>query len=983
MTRDRALTFGPFRLDSSTESVWRGVEELRLRPKTFAVLRYLAERPGRVVVKDELFEAVWPEVAVGDAALAVCVGEIRKALGDEARTPRFIETVHRRGYRFIGPVQVSARGETVAAPPAGLVGRDRELDLLRAWLERARRGERQIVFVTGEPGIGKTALVEAFLATLPAAGDVWSAGGQCLDHYGAGEAYLPILEALSRLARGPGGDRVASVLGTHAPTWLAQMPALMSAEALAAVQPRILGATRGRMLREMAEAMESLAAERLLVLLLEDLHWSDPSTLDLVAAVARRREPARLLLIGTYRPVDVIVRGHPLRAVTQELVLHGSSDELPLELLGETDVGRYLTTRFGGEIGTRLAPVVQRRTDGLPLFMVNVVDALIRQGLLVETAGRWEVKSGDVEAATAVPENLRQMIEQQLARLPADEQRLLAAASVAGMAFSSAALAAALEDDVEAVEDRCESLARREQFIRPEGVEEWPDGTVAARYRFLHILYEHVLYERLPAARRASLHRRIGEREEAAYRARPGERAAALALHFERGRDALRAVRYRHHAAEHALQRCAYREAVEHLARGRDLLQAVPDERQRPPLELEMQMTLGPALIALHGSGAPEVEAAYLRARELAEAMGDTARLFPALWGLCFVNYSRGRYAVARELGERLLALAEHGSDTEPPMEGHALWAHHALWSILIAMGQPAAALFHIERGQQLYDPERHASQAVVYGHHDAGTCSWYHLACARWLLGHADAALAALREARVLAERLNHPMTTMIALCSTMWVHYHRGDLADTRQCAHDVVTLGTMHGFSGWIDDGAVVLGCLAAGDAADHASIHAAIEALFERIHSGGPGRAAWRNVLCLCALARRATDRGDVEMGVEILDAIPEEQRGAFFAPEIERIRGELLVRRDEGVEAERCFRRALEMARARAERSLELRAATSLARLLARKDNGEARRILGGVYGWFTEGFETADLREARTLLEELKGAGDFWPPFRL
>jgi tetratricopeptide (TPR) repeat protein len=905
-------------------------------------------------------------VAVGDAALAVCVGEIRKVLGDDARTPRFIETIHRRGYRFIGTVAATA---SATAPAPALVGREAELNRLRAWLERALKGERQVVFVTGEPGIGKTALVEAFLAGIQGT-HLCLARGQCLDHYGAGEPYLPILEAVSRMARTPGANRIAAILRQHAPTWLLQMPSLVADEEVTALRPRMLGTTRERMLREMTEAMEALTAERPLVLLLEDLHWSDPSTLELVTAVARRRETARLLLIGTYRPVDVIVRGHPLRAVTQELALHGTSGELPLELLGKADVGRYLAGRFGDEIGGRLAPVVHRRTDGLPLFMVNVVDAFVRHGLLVEAAGRWEL-AGDIEAATTIPENLRQMIEQQLGGLEADEQRLLEAASVAGMAFSSATLAAALRDDVEAVEDRCEALARREQFIRAAGAEEWPDGTVAARYRFLHVLYEHVLYERVPAARRANLHRRIGEREEAAFRARLGERAAALALHFERSRDPGRAVRYRHQAAEQALQRAAYTEAIEHLTRGRNLLEAVSDEGERLALELGLQLVWGTALIALRGSGAPDVEAVYLRARELAERLDDVIRLYPALWGLAYVNYSRGRYAEAREIGERLLALAERGADTDQLLE-----AHHALWATLVAMGDPGAAVHHIEEGHRLYDPERHGAQAFLYAHHDAGTCAWDHLASARWLLGYPDAALAALREARALADRLNHPMIrtygtlpTVISLCSRMWVHYYRGDLTDARQCAHDVVALGTAHGFSGWVDDGAVVLARLAAGD--DHPSIRD----LYERLRSVGLGRAAWRNDLCLCVLAEAAADEGNVDLSSEMLAAIPEDRRDAFFAPEIERIRGELLVRRGQRDEAEWCFRTAIEIARRGAERSLELRAAVNLARLLAHEGrHREASRTLGKIYAWFTEGFDTADLRAARSLLDQLQTA---------
>lgn len=939
-----SVRFGPFRLDPQTESVWRDADEIRPRPKTFAVLKYLADHPRRLVTKEELLAAVWPEVVVGDAALAVCVGEIRKLLGDDAQTPRFVETIHRRGYRFIGLME-----EPMSR--AVLAGRDAELGRLGAWLARAQRGERQVVFVTGEPGIGKTALVEAFLAGI-ASGDCRVTRGQCLDHYGAGEAYLPILEALGRLARGPGTERVLSVLRQHAPTWLMQMPSLVAADELAALEPR-MGTTRQRMLREMADALEALASERTLVLLLEDLHWSDHSTLDLVAAVARRREPARLLLIGTYRPADVIVRGHPLDAVKHDLALHGAGQELPLGLLGEADVERYLAPRFGDDVAARLALAIHKRTDGLPLFMVAVVDELSAHGLLAGEAAAVE---------TALPRSLQQMIEQQLARLQPEEQRLLEAASVPGMIFSAASVAAALEADVEAVENCCEALARREQFVNAVGAEDWPDGTVSTQYRFRHVLYQQVFYERLPAARRASLHRRIGEREEAAYRARPGDRAAAIALHFERGRDPLRAVRQRQIAAEQALRRCAYLEAMEHLSSGRELLVAVTDENERPVLELGLQMTLGPAVSALRGSSAPEAEAAYLRARELAESLGDIRSLYPALWGLTFVNYCRGRFAEAFALAQRLLALAERDADA-----GWQLEAHHVLWAILIAMGESAAAVPHIEAGQRLHDPRRHGSEALAHGHHDAVACSWYHLASARWLLGYPDAALAAMREAGLRMRRLDHPMTTMTSVCTTMWVHYHRGDLAELRRCAEEVMALGTTYGFSDWVDDAAVALACTAPE------GLLAPMLELYQRVGWGRQGRAVWRNILCLCALARGVAEHGSVEVAMEILDTIPEEHRGVYFAPELARVRGELLLRRAQPGEAEQCFRRAIGMARSRGERSLELRASVSLAQLLQRGGRGrEARGVLREIYGWFAEGFDTADLTAARALLGKLE-----------
>jgi predicted ATPase len=291
--------------------------------------------------------------------------------------------------------QPKARRLVQKAQSPLLVGREVELGKLQGWLEKALQGKRQIVFVTGEAGIGKTTVVDAFMERAAAEGGLWIGRGQCLEHYGAGEAYLPVLEALGRLCRGPGGERLIALLEQHAPTWLVQMPALLNPVDLEALQRKVQGATRERMLREMAEAMEALTAERPLVLVLEDLHWSDHATLDLISMLAQRREPARLLVIGTYRPEEVAASGHPLKTVKQALQLHGQCEELRLELLTEAAVAQYLTARFAGnQAPTKLARMVHRRTDGNPLFMVNMVDHMVRQGWVVEVDGRWEMKRG-------------------------------------------------------------------------------------------------------------------------------------------------------------------------------------------------------------------------------------------------------------------------------------------------------------------------------------------------------------------------------------------------------------------------------------------------------------------------------------------------------------------------------------------------------------------------------------------------------------
>src|SRR5262249_39373181 len=385
------------------------------------------------------------------------------------------------------------RSSAVRAP-SHVVGRDAELAQLSACLDEARAGRRRIVLVTGEPGIGKTTLVDAFVASLegPESGTSQaSAGrpvrigrGQCIEQYGAGEAYLPILEALGRLCRETGGERLIALLERHAPIWLAQMPTLLDAPELEALQRRMAGATRERMLREMTEALDAIAADQPLVLWLEDLHWSDVSTLELLAMLGRRRESARLLVIGTYRPVDVIVRGHPLREVKHELEVHGQCEELPLRLLTEEAVEEFLASRLDvterAEPLRTLARSIHRRTEGNPLFVVNVVQDLVQHGGLIAGDGRCTAGPAANALATRVPESLRVMIERQLDQLDGDDRRVLDVASVAGGDFSAAAVAAGMDAPLEAIEQRCAALVRRGLFLTAKGLEQWPDGTVAA-----------------------------------------------------------------------------------------------------------------------------------------------------------------------------------------------------------------------------------------------------------------------------------------------------------------------------------------------------------------------------------------------------------------------------------------------------------------------------------------------------------------------
>ncbi len=577
------IRFDRFRLDLEDERLLDGDAALPLTPKAFAVLAHLARNGGRLVSKQDLLDAVWSERYVSDAVLKVAVREIRKRLGDDARRPRYLETVHRKGYRFIAELRAASEEISAGGAP---VGRAHALGELRGWLDRASDGDRQVVFISGEPGIGKTTLVEDFLETEAADRGCWAATGHCLEHFGAGEPYLPVLQALQRLCTEPRRERLLAVLRRYAPTWLQQMPALQSAQDRTALERETLGATPERMLREMGEALEALSAESPLVLVLEDLHWSDYATLDLITLLARRPEPARLLLIGTYRPADARWSEHPLHHVRRELESRRQCRRLRLTELGEDAIAEYLSRRFAGaERIAGLATAIHRYTDGNPLFMVNVAEWLVAEGQLVQRGDRWRLEGQVEDLQLRVPESVRQLVERQIDRLEESDRQLLAAASVVGIELSATALADALGADLIEVEERCDRLVDLRQFLRHTGASTLADGTVTARYAFIHALYQQVLYQRLPEARRRRYHRRIGEGGERIFGAGARELAAELAVHFEEALDVWRAVRYLKQAAATAFRRYANREAADYLTRALELASLRPAAEHRATRE--------------------------------------------------------------------------------------------------------------------------------------------------------------------------------------------------------------------------------------------------------------------------------------------------------------------------------------------------------------------------------------------------------------
>jgi predicted ATPase len=740
----------------------------------------------------------------------------------------------------------------------------------------------------------------------------------------------------------------------------------------------------------MAEAIEVGTMRRPLILLLEDLHWSDSATIEFLAYLAKRRQPMRFLVVATYRPVDVVMGAHSVKTVKQELQAHGLCEEVRLELLKKQEIEEYVAGRFPeSEVATALAPEVYRRTDGNPLFMVNVVEHCINQGLVVYEQGRWALKGNVGELL--IPENLRQLIAQQVERLSEEQRQVLEGASVAGAEFTVAAVAAALKQEMDEVETVCEEVAGQGHFLEERGIAEWPDGTISGRYAFRHALYQNVLSDRIAEARRIRLHRLIGERLEQGYRERAQEFAAELAVHFERSHDTQRAIQYRQHAGQNAIRRSAHQEAIGHLTRGLALLKTVPDIPERIQQELTLQNTLGVSLRAIKGYADPEVERTYKRALELCQQMGETPQLFPALYGLFGFYIVGAKHKTSHELAEQLLSIAQRQQDPALLLE-----AHRALGQSSLHRGEFVRAYSHFEEGVTLYDPRQHGSHVFAYAGDPRIVCL-DSASIALWQLGYPDQAVQKSHEAIVLAQEISHPFSLAHALWFAAMLHQHRQDRQAALAQAETLIALCNEQGFAFWLVGGIIFQGWALAGQGQREEGIAQIRQGIVDW-RATGAGRFR-HYFLALLAEVCGQTDRA--EEGLALLAeavTVAQQDGDSLYEPELYRLKGTLTLQQASQkskvkgqkskvpnlksqllnpnshaeAEAEAYFLKAIEIARHQQAKSLELRATMSLARLWQQQGKQkEGHQVLAEIYGWFTEGLDTKDLQEAKALIEEL------------
>ncbi|MCX4161295.1 MULTISPECIES: AAA family ATPase [Paraburkholderia] len=638
-----SLQFPGFRLDLSNQCLWQlspaqaSATRIDLPPKTFAVLRHLVEHAQRLVSSDALLEAVWPNVHVQPEVLKGHVAAIRRALGDDAAQPRYVETQRGRGYRFIAPVDtfaVGAQSGFFARRAERFVGRTPELDALLAAHQRARAGTRQIVFVTGEAGIGKTTLIDEFLAGAPP-GDAWVLGGGCVEGYGGTEPYYPVLEALGRLCRGADGKAAMQALVSIAPTWAVLMPAHVPVAVRESLLARTLGAGRQRMMREICDLLQALARARPLLLVLDDLHWADASTIDMLSALARLDDPLRLMLVAAYRSDEAASVEHPVLKLHHALLRRGACEAIDLAPLKSESIGHWLTHGANlNPLDEELADLVAARSGGNPLFMQAILEHLHEQALVEKTPRGWYQCAPAAQLRDALPNTIAQVIEMRIRRLPPDALRALETASVAGLTFMSATTAEAAAMTFETFESLCGDLARRGQFIRLAGIRSLPDGTGAQLFSFTHALVRSVFYDRQGQTRRSASHRSIGERLERLFLAGYHDGIAAeLGWHFADAQQWDKALDYLRVAAQTAKLRYAYREALTMLDQGDTFIEHLPADL-RPAQRIELAEARAALYAAAHD---PQAVDAYRTLHEQAIQLGKTGAQLRALLGLAYV----------------------------------------------------------------------------------------------------------------------------------------------------------------------------------------------------------------------------------------------------------------------------------------------------------------------------------------------------------
>ena len=862
-----------------------------------------------------------------------------------------------QAWRVVGESRAESRFEALHGQQlTALVGREHEIGLLVDRWERSKDGEGQVVLLSGEPGIGKSRIVRALRERL--AGEPHTPLSHYCSPHRTNSALYPVIGLVERAAGFSRDDQEEARLD--------KLEALLAqgTEALAEAVPLVaalLGIATGerypapalspqrqkqRTLEVLVDQVAGFAARQPVLAVYEDVHWVDPTTLEALDVLIERVQRLPVLVLITFRP-----------EFSPPWTGHAHVMQLSLSRLTRRHGQALVVAVTGGKaLPDEVLDQILAKTDGVPLFVEELTKAVLESGLLTDAGDHYEL-AGPLPPL-AIPASLQDSLMARLDRL-APVKEVAQIGAVIGREFAHELVAAVSLLPEDLLSHALGQLAASELVFRR--------GTPPeATYTFKHALVQDAAYQSLLKSKRQQLHSQIAGVLEERFGELANQQPEILAHHFAEAGAAEQAVSYGQKAGTRASDRFAYVEAVAHFKKALQLLRDLPTSSERDHKELSLWLALGPALMSCGNWAAPEVREAYLRAHELSRDIGEPAQVFTATWGLWTHNVHSTKFEVAQRLASELVTVAEGHASPEMLLQ-----AHHASWTTLELLGEAASCLKHAVQGSTLYREERH-SETLRYGGHDAGVCARLHEATALWQLGYPDKALESARDAVALAERLGHPLSLILALFYLAITHWLRRETDSAQRSALDVIAVCRRHDIPHYLGAAEVVVGWARA--MAQNAAGVVEIQRGLADLDAAGP---PLRKADCLLMLVEACYSLSEFEQARAAL-----QQVWAFFLEtglrrslaEVVRLEGSLLLAKPnrEPDRAESCFAKALEIARTQDLRSMELRAATSLARLWAEQgERQKALDLLAPVYEWFTEGFDTGDLKEAKALLAEL------------
>ncbi|MGB6388551.1 MAG: adenylate/guanylate cyclase domain-containing protein [Methyloceanibacter sp.] len=870
------------------------------------------------------------------------------------------EPIH--AWRVVGHAEAEHEvEESGVAEGFPLVGRDEEIGLLLRRLAQSKERLGQAVLISGEAGIGKSALAETVGAQAKQEGFAGTAFH--FSPYYTNSALYPVIEKIKRRARWQAADtpytklaKLEQMLANY--NWAAEAEEVVPLFAALVSLPLPAGRYPPLNLTPQEQKQRTLdtlvawtleEAERQPVFeLWDDLHWADPTTLELLGLLINQAATASLLMVMTFRPE--FIPPWPTRS---------HMTPITLSRLEGPDVEAMVTRLASGKaLPAAVVQHIVQKTDGVPLYVEELTKMVLESGLLREESDRYDL-TGPLSAVT-IPATLQESLMARLDRLP-KLREVAQLGAVLGREFEYEMLKALAPMDEARLQDGLSQLVEAEllyQRGRPP----------QAKYIFKHALIQDAAYQSLLKRTRQQCHRQVADILESRFPEIVETQPELLAHHHTEANSPQTAVEYWLKAGQQAVHRFADREAVGHLEKGLDVLLTLPDTPERARLELTLQTSLGPALMATKGYAAPAVGEAYRRARDLCQQLKEITQLFPVLWGLWMYHLVRAEHEAANELTKQLLGVAQTTGDPDLALE-----AHFAVGLSAFYCGELLAAREHLEQAISAYDPERHRELASTYGGLDPCVCCLEYVAWTLWLLGFPDQALNRADEAQPLAKRVANLYTQTRSLYWDSLVRQFTGQWDVLRERIEVAISMATEHGFALVLGVGPIMRGWALVTEGRAEEGIRQISQGL-ERYRATGAG---FQLPHLLTSLIEAYNKIEQPEEGLTTLaeaQALVETTGERYYEAELERLKGELLLAQspDDPAEAEACFHNALEIARRQQAKSLELRAAMSLTRLWQRQGKkGDACRLLNDVFAWFTEGFDTADLREARALLDEL------------